>query len=74
MKCPTCKGAGTIRDLIHEVTDPCDLCEGTGNADPGKIFDHIGDNTTLVFKFPTKRAALAFKTYLCDGGGGRTLP
>lgn len=69
MECPTCKGTGKIRDLMHEVTDPCALCEGKGHVDDSKIFDHIGDDATLVFKFPTKKAALAFKSYLCHGGG-----
>jgi hypothetical protein len=27
------------------------------------------DETTLIFKFPTKNAALGFQAYMSDGGG-----
>jgi hypothetical protein len=29
----------------------------------------MSDPTTLVFKFPTKSAALGFQAYMSDGGG-----
>lgn len=72
MKCPTCEGTGKVRDLMHEVTDPCDLCEGTGQAIPSKVFDHFTGNQ-LVLEFPTELAAKIFKSWLCDGGGEQSF-
>ena len=33
MKCPTCQGEGVIinRGYIHEHSEPCPRCKGTGN-------------------------------------------
>jgi hypothetical protein len=69
MTCPQCGGRGEIRDLKWEEWDPCKLCEATGEVECGAVFDNIGDSNTLVFKFPTREAALCFKAYMSDGGG-----
>jgi len=69
MKCPICAGTGRTRDIMFEEWDPCGLCKASGQVDPSAAFNNIGDSCTLIFKFPTKDAALAFKAYMSDGGG-----
>lgn len=60
MNCPHCDATGK---------DDCELCEGTGQAVCGAVFNAIGDEPTLVFKFRTMEQALGFKSYMSDAGG-----
>jgi len=68
MKCPVCEGTGKVRDLMHEVTDTCDLCNGSGEVEPSKVFDNF-TGRHLLLEFPTEYAAKCFKSWLSDGGG-----